>query len=98
MNSELVLKLVIKLIENCPVQTGQLKSSVQMLQVSPKEWMVLIGSYNATMRRIPSSQYASYTNYDKNKRTYHWVNDTLAEWVKENQVDIALESEDDDDE
>lgn len=105
LNKELANKLYLKLKEACPVDTGQLKSSIQLLLVDNYNWIILIGNDNSSIRGIPSNKYASITNFSKYigknyklNRNYHWVNDAIKEWVVENSIEFNLESEDDDDE
>lgn len=104
LNKELADKLYLKLKEACPVDTGQLKSSIQLLLIDNYNWIILIGNDNSSIRGIPSNEYASKTNFVKFfkggrlNRNYHWVNDAIKEWVVENSIEFNLESEDDDDE
>lgn len=96
MNKDLAELLVKELREACPVDTGQLKTSIQLLQVNGKDWIVLIGSENSSIRGIPSNVYASYTNYRKGTRTYHWVNKAIKRWVVNNNISFNMEDLGDD--
>ena len=80
--------MVNKLREASPYKTGQLHDSIQLLQNpdSPENWIILIGNDTATKRDVPSNFYASFTNFDPKKKTYHWVNDAIEEWAKENSL------------
>jgi hypothetical protein len=89
--------------EACPYDTGQLKQSIQMLQLNEKEWIVLIGNESGNINGTPSNVYASITNdartlgkYGKPNRNYHWVNKIIKKWAEENMIQFQIESDDDD--
>ena len=88
--------------QNCPYDTGQLKTSIQMLQLNEQEWVVLIGNENGNINGTPSEQYAHITNdyrtlgkYGKPNRNYHWVNKTIKKWAEENMLQFQLEGDED---
>ena len=100
MNRELAQRLVNTLREACPVDTGQLKSSIQMLQYDWNKWVVLIGNDSGNINGTPSNVYASITNdYEtlgKNNKpnpNYHWVNDAIEKWARENMINFSFERE-----
>ena len=102
MNSQLAEKLVNKLKEKCPVDTGQLKFSIQMIQLDANNWEVLIGNASGNINGTPSEKYASITNFNatlgKNKKkneNYRWVNKEIIEWAFENMLAFEMEGEDD---
>ena len=91
-----------KLQEESPVDTGQLRSSIQMLQLNDKQWMVIIGNENGSINGTPSDVYAHITNdymtlgkYGKPNPNYHWVNDAIKEWAKENKIQFEIEGDED---
>lgn len=103
MNSQLAQKLVNKLRERCPVDTGQLRASVQMIQLSANQWEVIIGNASGNINGTPSEQYASITNFNmtlgKNKKknkNYRWVNKAIIEWAFENMLQFQLEGDEED--
>lgn len=98
MNSQLAQRLVNTLREACPVDTGQLRTSIQMLQLNDKQWIVLIGNENDSINGTPSEQYASITNdyqtlgkNNKPNKNYHWVNDAIKKWAEENMIQFQME-------
>lgn len=100
MNKSLAYKLRDKLKERCPVDTGQLKGSIQLVQLNNVDWLVIIGNNTATARDIPSNEYASKTNDAKilnfmgrtfPNPNFHWVNDAIEEWARENSIEISQE-------
>lgn len=102
MNSQLAQKLVNKLREECPVDTGQLRLSIQMIQLDERNWEVLIGNASGNINGTPSERYASITNFNRtlgrNKalnENYHWVNDAIKEWATENMIQFQLEDDED---
>ena len=102
MNSQLAQKLVNKLREECPVDTGQLRLSIQMIQLDERNWEVLIGNASGNINGTPSERYASITNFNRtlgrNKalnENYHWVNDAIIEWAFENMIQFQLEDDED---
>ena len=105
MNSQLAQKLVNKLKEKCPVDTGQLKFSIQMIQLDANNWEVLIGNASGNINGTPSEKYASITNFSstlgRNKKpnpNYHWVNNAIKEWATENMLQFQLNNGGEDDE
>ena len=88
--------------ENCPKDTGQLKASIQAMQINANEFQVLIGNDYGGMNGTPSNVYASITNFaqtlgknDKPNRNYHWVNKTIKKWAEENMIQFQLEGDED---
>ena len=79
--------------ENCPKDTGQLKASIQAMQINANEFQVLIGNDYGGMNGTPSNVYASITNFaqtlgknDKPNRNYHWINKTIKKWAEQNML------------
>lgn len=102
MNSQIAQKLVNKLREKCPVDTGQLRLSIQMIQLDERNWEVLIGNASGNINGIPSEQYASITNFSRTlvgsgrrNPNYHWINDAIKEWATENMIQFQLEDDED---
>ena len=100
MNRHLALRLANTLREACPVDTGQLKGSIQVLQVDAKNWLVLIGNDSGNVNGTPSNVYASITNdyptlgkNHKENPNYHWVNDAIEKWARENMINFSFERE-----
>lgn len=88
--------------ENCPKDTGQLKASIQAMQINANEFQVLIGNDYGGMNGTPSNVYASITNFaqtlgknDKPNRNYHWINKTIKKWAEQNMIQFQLEGDED---
>ncbi len=88
--------------ENCPKDTGQLKTSIQAMQINANEFQVLIGNGSGAINGTPSEQYASITNFAKTlgkngkaNRNYHWVNKTIKKWAEQNMLQFQLEGDED---
>ena len=88
--------------ENCPKDTGQLKASIQAMQINANEFQVLIGNDYGGMNGTPSNVYASITNFaqtlgknDKPNRNYHWINKTIKKWAEQNMLQFQLEGDED---
>lgn len=88
--------------ENCPKDTGQLKASIQAMQINANEFQVLIGNDYGGMNGTPSNAYASITNFaqtlgknDKPNRNYHWINKTIKKWAEQNMLQFQLEGDED---
>lgn len=103
MNRDLAELLVKELREQCPVDTGQLKTSIQLLQVNERDWLVLIGNDNSSINGVPSNVYASITNFSrtlgkngKANRNYHWVNKAIKRWVEQNKLQFNINGDDED--
>lgn len=86
--------------ENCPKDTGQLKFSIQAMQINANEFQVLIGNDYGGMNGTPSNVYASITNFaqtlgknDKPNRNYHWINKTIKKWAEQNMLQFQLEGD-----
>ena len=107
----MTLKLCLDLLEilkkACPVDTGQLKGSIQMLQLNAQEFVVIIGNADGSINGTPSNQYAAFTNNAKNitwrgktfkNPNYHWANNAVLEWANKNILEIQIETEDVEDE
>lgn len=97
MNSQLAQKLENKLREKCPVDSGQLRASIQMRQLDARNWEVIIGNASGNMNGTPSERYASITNFSvtlginkKPNPNYHWVNNAIKEWATENMFQFQL--------
>lgn len=106
MNSQLAQKLENMLREACPYASGQLESSIQMLQLNANEWIILIGNESGSINGTPSEQYAHITNdypligwskkeqkFTTPNRNYHWVNKTIKKWADENMLQFQLEGD-----
>lgn len=94
--------------ENCPKDTGQLKASIQAMQINANEFQVLIGNGTAYQRKVPSEVYAHITNdypligwskkeqkFTTPNRNYHWVNKTIKKWAEQNMLQFQLEGDED---
>lgn len=108
MEYELALKLRNALHLACPVDTSQLQKSIQPAPVGTnQEWVIIIGNRNGEMNGTPSDVYAAFTNNATHIRfkgkayrnpNYHWANNTVKRWAQENGLQIALQTEEDEDE
>lgn len=103
MNRDLAELLIKELRKECPVDTGQLKTSIQLLQVNERDWLVLIGNDNSSINGVPSNVYASITNFSrtlgKNGKlndNYHWVNKAIKRWVERNKLQFYINGDDED--
>lgn len=95
-----VEKLAQKLREKCPVDTGALRASISGVQGNPTQWLITIGNDDASINGTPTIQYAALLNFSvtikgHSNKHYHWVNDAVREWIYENKLLLALDSEDD---
>ena len=97
MNKFLADLLVEELRVACPIDTGQLKKSIQLLQVNAKDWVVTIGDENSSIRGVPSNAYASYTNFVRRYSTYHWVNRAIKRWAVNNALQFNVDIDEDED-
>ena len=104
MTYELAMKLRNALQEACPVDTGQLRLSIQPVQGNELRWVIVIGNDDGSINGTPSNRYAAFTNFArslKNGRSnpnYHWANNAIKKWARENGIQIALDAGDDEDE
>lgn len=103
MNRDLAELLVKELRERCPEASGQLKTSIQLLQVNERDWLVLIGNDNSSINGVPSNVYASITNFSKTlgkngkpNRNYHWVNKAIKRWFEQNKLQFNTNGDDED--
>ena len=103
MNRELAEFLVKEIRERCPEASGQLKTSIQLLQVNERDWLVLIGNDNSSINGVPSNVYASITNFSKTlgkngklNDNYHWVNKAIKKWVEQNKLQFNINGDDED--
>lgn len=94
-----IYSLLTILKNRCPVDTGQLKGSIQPVYMSSKKAIIVIGNGTANLRSIPSDQYAAFTNNVKTLKTgkpnrnYHWANKAIDRWARANLVNIKFENE-----
>ena len=100
MDRALVEKLGQKLREKCPIDTGALRASISGVQGNPKEWLITIGTDDASINGTPTIQYAALLNFSvvirgHNNKHYHWVNEAVREWVEENKLLFGLQAESD---
>lgn len=104
MDYQLAMRLRNALQEACPVDTGQLQLSIQPVQGNQLRWVIVIGNDDGSMNGTPSNQYAAFTNnavtLKKGKRNpnYHWANDAIKDWARDNGMTIAFEIGDEEDE
>ena len=107
MTYELAMKLRNALQEACPVDTGQLKLSIQPAQGTSLKWVIIIGTDDGSINGTPSNQYAAITNNArflkfKNRSVpnpnYHWANEAVKKWARENGIQISLDAGDEEDE
>ncbi len=100
MDEALAQKLVYKLLVNCPYDTGALQASITRAEGNPKRWIITIGNEDSSINGTATIEYAGLLNFKqmirnhKNKH-YHWVNDSVKEWIEENKLLIAVAIEDD---
>lgn len=95
--------LVRMLKKYCPVDTGQLKGSIQPVHIEPNSAVIIIGNGTASTRDVPSNVYAAFTNnaktIGKNRKpnpNYHWANNTIMAWAKKHAYKMILDTEEDD--
>ena len=100
MNRNLAIRLYNELRRNCPVDTGQLRSSVQLVQLNATDWQIIIGNDSGAINGTPSNQYAHITNdyatlgkNAKQNRNYRWVNKTIKRWAEQNMILFELEGD-----
>lgn len=107
MTFELATSLLNALKTACPVDTGQLKGSIQLLQLNAQEWLVIVGNADGSINGTPSNQYAAFTNNAKNitykgktfrNPNYHWANNAILDWANQNKIKLQMEMEDIEDE
>ena len=101
MKYELAYDLAQRLRANCPVDTGALRMSISRVQGSEKEYIIKIGNNQGKEinGKCATVEYAAVTNFSKNLHlhgklypnpNYHWVNDTVREWVKANKLNFKI--------
>lgn len=109
MDYELALDLAIRLRMACPVDSGALKLSISRVQGTAKEYIITIGNNQGKEinGKCATVEYAAITNFNKllyykkkngdiisyNNPNYHWVNKTVKEWVKANQLNLTIKEE-----
>lgn len=100
MTYELAMRLRNLLQLFCPVDTGQLRLSIQPATESCGEWVIIIGTDDGSINGTPSNQYAAFTNNAKTinfkgrsypNPNYHWANRVIEFWARENGFQILLE-------
>lgn len=86
----------------CPVDTGALKGSIQMAQMSERDWIVIIGNDDSSINGTATNLYAAKTNCDKlieyrgrvfRNPNYHWLNNAIEKWASDNAINLTLEME-----
>lgn len=89
----------------CPVDTGQLRGSIQPVQAMPGEYVITIGNGTASTRSVPSNVYAAFTNNaltlrggKPNTKNYHWVQKALEEWSRKWAYHFSIDSEEEEEE
>lgn len=85
---------------NCPIDTGALRASISGVQGNEEEWIITIGNEDASINGTPTINYAAALNFretinNRQNRHYHWVNDTVKEWIEKNKLLLSLETDDD---
>lgn len=104
MKYELALDLAMRLRTACPVDTGALKMSISRVQGTASEYIITIGNNQGKEinGKCATVEYAAITNFAKtlkihgaeyNNPNYHWVNDAVKEWVRANQLKLAIKEE-----
>ena len=104
MKYELALDLAMRLRSACPVDTGALKMSISRVQGTASEYIITIGNNQGKEinGKCATVEYAAITNFAKtlhihgaeyNNPNYHWVNDAVKEWVRSNQLKLAIKEE-----
>ena len=105
MTYELAMRLRNALHEACPVDSGQLQLSIQPAPSGNSlRYVIVIGNDDGEMNGTPSNQYAAFTNNaltlkcGKRNPNYHWANDAIKDWARDNGMTIAFEIGDEEDE
>ena len=104
MKYELALDLAMRLRSACPVDTGALKMSISRVQGTASEYIITIGNNQGKEinGKCATVEYAAITNFAKTLNiwgreyrnpNYHWVNKTVKEWVKANQLNLTIKEE-----
>ena len=104
MKYELALDLAMRLRSACPVDTGALKMSISRVQGTASEYIITIGNNQGKEinGKCATVEYAAITNFAKtlnihgreyNNPNYHWVNKTVKEWVRANQLNLTIKEE-----
>ena len=104
MKYELALDLAMRLRSACPVDTGALKMSISRVQGTESEYIITIGNNQGKEinGKCATVEYAAITNFAKTLNiwgreyrnpNYHWVNKTVKEWVKANQLNLTIKEE-----
>lgn len=104
MKYELAVDLAIRLRRNCPVDTGALRMSISRVQGSESEYTITIGNNQGKEinGQCATVEYAAITNFAQTLNihgknypnpNYHWVNDTVKEWVRANNLRFSIREE-----
>lgn len=104
MKYELALDLAMRLRSACPVDTGALKMSISRVQGTASEYIITIGNNQGKEinGKCATVEYAAITNFAKTLNiwgreyrnpNYHWVNKTVKEWVRANQLNLTIKEE-----
>ena len=104
MKYELALDLAMRLRSACPVDTGALKMSISRVQGTESEYIITIGNNQGKEinGKCATVEYAAITNFAKTLNiwgreypnpNYHWVNKTVKEWVRANQLNLTIKEE-----
>lgn len=104
MDVRLAYDLIQILMDKCPVDTGQLRGSIQPIHMTTKHTVVMIGNATANLRSVPSNVYAAFTNNAKTlssgraNRNYHWVNRAIEQWARKNAIQMSYDMEEEEEE
>ena len=104
MKYELALDLAMRLRAACPVDTGALRMSISRVQGTESEYIITIGNNQGKEinGKCATVEYAAITNFAKELNihgrayrnpNYHWVNKTVKEWVRANQLNLTIKEE-----
>lgn len=104
MTTQAISDLLVTLKKYCPIDTGQLRGSIQPVQAIPGQFVVTIGNSTASTRSVPSNVYAAFTNNalflnnGHDNPNHHWVQRALEEWSKKWAYSFAIDTEEEDEE
>ncbi len=109
MDFYLAQDLAVRLRDACPYRSGALRMSISRVQGTENEYVITIGNNQGKEVNgcCATVEYAAITNFNKllyykkkngdiisyNNPNYHWVNKTVAEWVRANKLNFTIKEE-----
>ena len=104
MKLQLAHELRNALLKACPVDSGALKGSIQQPQLNANSYIITIGNNSGkeVNGKCATNVYAGFTNDARYLKlrgkqftnpNYHWANKAIEQWAKQNAINIALETE-----